>query len=867
MAAVCLASLHGLLARADPAPPARVTVSVRQAVGNATPGKIALRISGATTRFLTPVLVRQSGDQPIPSQKFLGQLFAADGVTPVDGAVKLDNVPPLPAQDVPVGAVVDITLPGDQPGHFVGQLYAVTNDGLPPVCTFEIDRYPPPSLHFVGTSKDGQLALKTTRRAFTRDLLIEPTSAAAIDGLQIEAGPLVASDGEAIPLTVTPGGRITPPPSPGAPTRVTLRADLPRATEYTTDLRLSYGGRVESTHLTLTRAQRTQPVKVLAISAGRGEIGPFTGSDVPLWMTLHAADGGGDTVASVTLAGLGLKRKEAFVRAEYQGAVVTLDDNGAAATSFEVTPQNPRPVTVRLQDVREAGEYKATVRVAPLDADPFDQDVVVLVRERWWVAVFLIVVGVVLSTLVALYTRFSRPRLQQQRTLLEFDDNATVIAKRLAPFQGEEGEIFAHQKSRLDDLWSRVARQRGTLGDVILQDPPRPQPDLWPALTDAGEKLRLFEIWAAVSREVAGLSETLQAKFAARLSTAADYLRSDALSASSQFDTQRDALAKLQSEIGPAVRDEIDQTLDAMRLDAEARRDSSDTADQEAWNQIVASIKKLRAETDIQKLRADFPAVNAAYVRALAREFERALNTQKQPPGFSTAEEWNKFKTQVIAELHAADPQDADAAREAYEDAFGHYLREAAARLGDVMKLQREKWQSNSGLNADRKQTLLDRLDEQAAKAGGVPAKLREGKLQEANTDYREAAEAFSRMADGAEESAAEEAAPQVTRFFGPTVEKLLPLLRGQDAKAARPSLGRLTWKLGGLDKLVWVCISVFTILLGMELFYVDAPTWGGLGDYLKVLLWGFGLHQVSTATPLQGGLLGVRAAFRPASA
>lgn len=420
---------------------------------------------------------------------------------------------------------------------------------------------PTPGLHVVdalpsdsekGEEKkaDEKMTWLTTHGELTQTVLVESRSPNPITDLRISSTPL-RKDNQVAALTIHYAEKETP--VPGKPLALQLTAELPEPGTYVTTLTFDYKGGRGTLALEITRVELKSSIDVLGVNAGRGTLGLRRLADVSLGMSFHAKDNAPATVRSVQLTGLTLKIKDADVQALYNSATVTVSDVPAGQPSFDVRPETPRRVQLRLQGIREAGEYKASVRVALADAAPVDRDIVFYVRENGGVAVMFLLLGVLLSTAVALYAKYLRRRLQQQRVVLRLYQDAADLAEQWKPLAGQEATVFDRVRTLLDELWREATLRDGIAGDVFVQDPAVPPPDLTSKITGLNGKLRLFSAWVAARRRVAKLADALKPKYQPVLDAACDYLLG-ATGTEVTFESQRIALDKLQADLDRDIR-------------------------------------------------------------------------------------------------------------------------------------------------------------------------------------------------------------------------------------------------------------------------------------------------------------------------
>lgn len=317
-----------------------------------------------------------------------------------------------------------------------------------------------------------------------------------------------------------------------------------------------------------------------------------------------------------------------------------------------------------------------------------------------------------------------------------------------------------------------------------------------------------------------------------------------------------DTLGALPGKLRQWVRDYLATGIQSLRdkvKDAVKAAPGSSTATQ-LTVRVAPSLDRAEGALDRNPAEAsrELDAARAAYATQLADELTAVL--AGAPQGFMTPDAWTTLGASIktlLAPLKVGPIVDPEAAVMAYEQAMKLYLRSVTTAL-----LEKAKALPTGGLSETAKTDLAGALTvaEHAVQLAD------EGKFTDAQREYKEALASYMKAENAPKAGAGGTMgaggvpvplapAPAVVSL-GALPEALSQSLRlgGSLTLEGRTPAQVMAWigtRLWLTDFLVMLLTLALASLVGLKFLWVDDLIWGGWGDWLVALLWGFGLHQL----------------------
>jgi hypothetical protein len=646
---------------------------------------------------------------------------------------------------------------------------------------------------------------------------------------------------------------------------VRLMTDIVTPGTYTATLSLVYGGATHATtQLVVTRPRPALNVDIDEVVArGDADVRDHRSSAV-VDLVLREKDGRPVKLYPPSLSKLTLKNGSTPVvfqtsaRVELAGA----GDTHGNEPSLLLDRRQTKPLRLVLSELRGAGQYEGTLRIASADAPPVEKTFTLYLRESAWVALVLIAFGVVVSFLVRVYLTKDRPRLVLQHRVLGLAQ--ALEAMKASAETDAQGRELAQALQQLVTLASQglsAFTVSVTAEQVELLE----------------RKVSCARNWLRLRRSVDELRpESLRTGPLAKLGDV-DRLLRDPGSTGAQLETAEAVLAGLPSELEAAMRQHLTERLEAFHKELSATmatRDPFSATTRKLEQRVKPSLEQASAQVtkDLRAAFAAFDEARAALASLLADELSASL--AGPAPGFLTASEWSELKAQVelfLAPLRQLLAPSAEAAVGAYENGLSFYLRTVGRALYDVAGKQLQ------ALGEGQTQQK-ERVERARTGAESCLRLLGERKLVEAQRALGEARKDFSPPSTAS--TALRSAGPQPTMapaqvqpsFQGPSpipewlVDSVVLRLPRLEGRAPAEGLAMLEKWLRFADGIILVLMLAVASVAGLKVLWQDNPTWGGMNDRLIALLWGFGFHQVSYFAGLGGVLERILKATPPAA-
>ncbi|HEX6095472.1 MAG TPA: hypothetical protein VF432_04030 [Thermoanaerobaculia bacterium] len=587
--------------------------------------------------------------------------------------------------------------------------------------------------------------------------------------------------------------------------------------------------------LAVTRAAPSIPLQLVSLAKAAGKRGDALTIDVAL-------QSAATKTFTADAPALVLVRKAPGALGDVQATpdVTWQVDGEDVGKTWEVRSNGSHTLRAKLTKLDAPGEYRGTVRVSAADAPkPFTAPVSIWIKYDWQLPAFLIALGSLLSYGLGLYVNSLRPALMHYSNAALLTTDVDDVRTQLRERFGAEDPADKRVLDRLLDRLTKLAK-RLELGQAA---------DAEATLSDVDDKLSMIIDWTNVRRRAALLPDDTRKPFDDRIAVITAVLESSTTTGVADAKTD---LSKLHDEIEDAIRDDLKKRTEALGKELAG----SQLLDPAAKQSLAALVAKV---ADRETLRE----AELAYADAIGKAFRARLAAATvRPIGFVDDAAWSTLKTRVQGMLDAG-AGEADPAKRAaaYREAFIEYTRETLRVLHEYASERPALIDKNQQLAEEQKAALKERAEAIVTELDAAQADLDAGKADAASAKTNDAAAklvqwrsdvsaASGQTMNKAEEAAAEPpplAAIDFTgaffRFLG-----LDPRKRRLDGETAHRIRGLVT----NVDFFVLLIALLVAILLGLRLLWFDDPDWGSGNDMIVAVLWGLGLHQV-TSSGLQG--------------
>lgn len=744
-------------------------------------------------------------------------------------------------------------------GTFSGNLVAEYQGKVVEIAALKGERLPLPVLEMVGAS-DEKVNFSTKVSAFKGRLLLESTNASPVEELKIIFECLRDQKGTRIPTHWTVNGQpgedtMTTVPGLGA-AELVITAELPVAGEYNSDITLLYGDQRKSFNLKVTRNRVEPTVEIKDVETILGQADsfiPWGGQDnVNLWLTLHETSGQQATLNLPQFTVLSLKgAEENSYQAQFKGLEVKDEDNNIVQEPLTIEPDEIKRLHLNIRGLSKAGAYVGNLVFTAPGMLAIDSNVTILVRESAWVAGLWIGLSVIVSFLIGLWFKSTRPKLERQRYTNRLLSDLEREAKRIIHVShGKKklAEVVDDMSARLEDLYDNPDLGIDANAGEILGE--------------IDKKITMFRRLADAYQQVYTLEPS---KLVSRFSPDLDKIQEGMLTRTPASATKVEtALKDLFTGIENAIIVELLQLLSGFEKEVRAQinRVSEDNFKEKLQNEILPKITTARdfaekkPEPEMHAANLEFEEARVLYACAMAEYLRAKLLTP--PLGFDR-DTWPVPQQAIIDKIDVVvREEDGEQAIAAYHDAYALYLTTLTAKLMERIKEIKESLDHlnsngiNAQMNAEEGNKLKDILEQLLVRLENILTKIKAGDLATARTEY-----------ENVQNTYISEVQPVVTKpvvrmnrrsgshlytdlaFTGYIPGKIcegLKELSTDRRLRQRKGLGRLI-TLG--DIVVTVVAFFMAIAFGLQVLWSGDATWGGFGDHLIALLWGFGFHQV----------------------
>ncbi|HSK03496.1 MAG TPA: hypothetical protein VK932_19725 [Kofleriaceae bacterium] len=610
------------------------------------------------------------------------------------------------------------------------------------------------------------------------------------------------------------------------PAAIELAVTFPRPGKYAAELDVIVNGARATTRLEAEVVAQALGLQVPPSVAIRGEVG---GSRE---VTLAVRETGGREHTLLE------PRVTASIRSgdrSYQipARVVGVKRNGAVVRgNLKIKKGEDARIAVELGGLDAPGEYDGAIRLLAEGAEPVDVPFTATVKEPMLFAILSIGAGVLISTLVRLWYRRWRTRLEARRSLALLDERLGAIEPRAASDEGRA--VVRILRSHVGELRTQLA----------VDDPPA---DLPAVILRISAKLAVAEAWLEADRMVAGLpGGDTRIALRGKLDDAAATLgRREADDAAIAAAGAAVGDLKIREKWRGAVAAEVERVRQAVEQARKAAPGAIGARIAGGIDPRLQQAERLLAEDALEKLAGDTGEL-AQLQRKLGEVLVEALRAvlAGEPPAFMDEPAWQAHREAVGRQLKGL-------TLEAYRAGLAAHIiglaRALAARARTDAAAAEEQ---GYGETAAALRQLADGLDgmAQGATADDVTA-LAELYETELAKWPRLAGKARGMDTRGKNVTPL----PELLGSLPAAVLRVIPLVTSQ-APTGASGISRL---LAGAELIVFVVLFAVAVVTGLNLLWTDDATWGGSKAHLMAFLWGFGLHQVGASPTLD--LLGLR--------
>jgi hypothetical protein len=819
--------------------------------------EILFRVIGEGKSTSIPLFIKQNGDTEVSDVRFFAYLADEEG-QPIPGGVSFSLTAggsdvtqtglKIPADGKMVLATLHVTNLSAK-GRFTGSLVAEHGGNVVEVAVLKGERFPLPALKMVGASAKGEIRLTSKVAAFNALLRLQSTNISRVEGLKIIVEDFSDPNGKQVPATYTINGQ----PGEGATITVpglgsvelVISAELLTAGEYTSDITLLYTDTSDPFRLKVTRSRVAPTVSIEGVETVLGQTASrltcVDQDNVNLWLTLRETGGQPAILNPPQFSVLSLKgAEESTFQAQFGGLVVKDKDGNSVNSQFTVEPDGTKPLQIYVCGLKKAGAYVGKLIFTAPGAPAIEEDVTILVKEPFWHAGLVIGVSVLLSFLISVWLKKTRPKLERQRYAHRLLSDLEREAKHIAQVpRGKKklSEVVDDLRSRLEDLYDD-----SDLGTAV---------EAGEALKGIDEKISLFRRLADAYQQVCTLEPPkLEAGFSPEL----EKIRNEMLTRTSDSaKTAQTLLDKLFKDIEKALKDELLRQLKAFEGDVKTQ--SNETLRDE----ILSKIEKARSfaeKTPTPELSAaglELQEARVSYALAMAEGLRTSL--QDPPLGFDQIS-WSAPQQTILRKVDAVRREpDGEKAIAAYQDAYALYLATLIEKLIELLDEDLkviEDMARHGQIKSEEAETLKDTIKPMIMSLNGTRAKIKERDLTAAKTEYNKALGTYTRKVQpkmgksGMRMNESLRAGFSVALAAGGFIPEKVSegsTDRSTDRHTReRKAIGRL---IAFGDIVVTLVALVLAIAFGLEVLWDSNATWGGLSDYLVAVLWGFGLHQV----------------------
>jgi hypothetical protein len=531
-----------------------------------------------------------------------------------------------------------------------------------------------------------------------------------------------------------------------------------------------------------------------------------------------------------------------FLR-DCDGKRLAVEDEDGQPASLTLASHATVCMSLVISDLSEAGSYKAKLSVSSPGGAEESAEVIVRLRDHFFLAALLIFLGALASYRLRHWLEIGRPMqisqlaigrlMQQVRDKIANGDDAVrqALLARLEEVQ---------QLQQVDPN----TNVETTLGEVRT------------GLNDYLAVRAVFDLEADLKAIVPNPQHRAEAERELQCIKQLLLAGDDLLAALAQAEESAEALrAKIDGWSQARLRDGIQKLRGAVQADLERLKtlavgEDQKTALRETLEALQGRLSTAagQVESSIDDAQALYEQARATYAQAGVARLRLVLEGQPHPLGFTDAASWVQVRDGLLQELAEAEEQDPGEARQTVERVRKQYLETMISRLQAATRElvgQLKKKPGTEQQQAALAQVVQD-LEAALPKVAGDPDGA-EAAYRQARDDY------LAQLPDerrGQLQDAEGRPAPGAPAQSpgggldpgGPSADRAAEGERvGEELSPAR-----IIEVIRRKDRQALFIVSGVSVLVGLQALWVPNSTFGGLVDYITVFLWGFGLHELN---------------------
>jgi hypothetical protein len=308
----------------------------------------------------------------------------------------------------------------------------------------------------------------------------------------VELVSLIAPSGQAIALELRNGNTpvtATTPISlePLGQATLNLIGKLTEDGIHNGEIGLVVDGKRLATALKITRSLKDSAVRIEDIAQVRTTIDP---AGIGMRLRLQEAEGQETTVDVPTLVKLDRKEGNAQIQAGYKAFKVLVDGKPLPDT-LVLGPRKTLDLSLQIEGLNEPGNYAGLLRVSSPTRKATEKAFDLSLRRNICIAIFLILGGVILSTLARLYYTVGRSAIVAQ-------GDAITVRDDLTRFQTSNPDLTVDEQRVLSDLLRRLDAVRHGSADPLWGKPDT-------QVDEIRRKVEVFFRWIELRRRLAAV--------------------------------------------------------------------------------------------------------------------------------------------------------------------------------------------------------------------------------------------------------------------------------------------------------------------------------------------------------------------------
>jgi hypothetical protein len=731
-------------------------------------------------------------------------------------------------------SIRDITATGKLAG-FIG---AETNAGNTRLVTLDVERPATRNLKVHEANERDEITLVTSGPQLNNSIFIQETSGQGGDGQEVilTVSGLRDAKSHDVKLNLVPQRFAL---TPKLAQRIDITGIFPVVGEFKGTLNVHYGDQQRNYALVIRREQGQDNIAITAISPAPVLRWPWSSASATVRLNLSEQSNGLASLYAPVLVKLMQIGSEAERSEASYGGWGLQDQAGNAVSSTQMLNLEPNQLTqmnLVIKTLRGSGQYQGTVSVQTPNGVEKQDTFSLFVKDNWALPALVILIGSLLSYWIRRWLESDRPwMLRAVNVRVALDAIAETIADTDKTLRAamERRLNEALERSRIDestDVNVTIKQIEGMLTHyVIIRDVLNLQADL-PRVIPEPENRKTIE--AALDHLRQGLNDQ-------RLDTLQDAkLADDATAIRQEIANQSYAsLVAVTSMLKDALNHDIDtEKQPDLQADLRVLHDQLPQLEHPA---SAASATGLN-----QAAWLAYDHVRQRYLRLNIRRFRHMLEVQSEAEGEFPGG-WPQFKADILHSLtEEATPEQYNAARTKYLTGVLTALQKIAHQRAEALY---------TDPNHEREAAALDVIASQAMAALQQVAQApdaAQAQYQTLQVDYRKLLKPVPSVFEIAtvdRPKGLQEGEPLAEALFpGETNLREVSMLPPEPTPVSLSTLPELRAQVETKDLIAFGIIAIVSVVIGLQLLWVQKATFGGLADYITAFLWGFGLQELN---------------------